>query len=79
MDQVTTLRVIFILGVFQAVVGSLILLSCRCFGGFSLGARFMKNPTFRGFYKYHCWLWWPFWVSVVAHVILAIGLTGWPF
>jgi len=73
------LKVIFALGLFQGLVAIVILLSCRCFSGFPLGAKLMKNPAYRKFFKYHCYLWWPFFASVVVHMILAIRWAGFPF
>jgi hypothetical protein len=79
MTAIVQLRIIFVLGILQGITAILILLSCRCFGGISLGAKLLKYPVFRKFYKYHCYLWWPFWISVVVHVVLAINLMGFPF
>ena len=79
MNSSVILRVVAGLGLFQAVVGAMILTTCRCTGGSRLGPRLLKNGVFRKLYKYHCYLWWPFWASVGVHAILAVYLTGFPF
>jgi hypothetical protein len=79
MNSITTLRIVLILGVFQGIVALAIFLSCRCFNGFKPVARVTKSPAFRKFFKYHCYFWWLFLVSVAVHVFLAISLTGNPF
>ena len=72
MNTIVTLRIIFSLGIFQGLMAIVIFLSCRCVNGFRLGSKLMKYSAFRRFFKYHTFFWWPFWISVVAHVVLAI-------
>ena len=79
MNNLVILRIVFILGIFQGLMALVILLSCRCMTGFPFGAKLMKNTSFRKFFKYHCYFWWPFWVSVAAHIALAAKLVGFPF
>jgi hypothetical protein len=79
MHSIVALRLVFILGIFQSLVALGILVSCRCVSGFKSAAWLTKTTAFRKFFKYHCYYWWAFWVSVAVHVFLAINLTGNPF
>jgi hypothetical protein len=79
MSVIVALRVLFILGIVNLVAGVLIFLSCRCLGGSGVGKRLMKYKWFQRYYKWHCRIWWVFWISVVVHAILAIVYIGWPF
>ncbi len=79
MNSIVTLRIVFILGIFQTLVALAIFLSCRCVSGFKPAARLTRGTAFRKFFRYHCYYWWLFWISVAAHVFLAVGLTGNPF
>ncbi len=79
MDIMVAQRIIFSLGLVNAVTASLLLFTCRCVPGLKLGGRLMKYQWFKRFYKYHCYLWWVFWPSVIVHAILAISFLGIPF
>ncbi|MFC1963946.1 hypothetical protein ACFLV1_01025 [Chloroflexota bacterium] len=72
-------RIIFILGVTNLVTGLLVLSTCRCIPGLKITGRLMQHAAYKRFYKYHCYIWWVFWVSVIVHAFLAIGLLGFPF
>jgi hypothetical protein len=72
-------KIIFILSIINLVTGALIFFSCRCIPGMKWGARLMKSGWFKQFYRYHCYIWWVFWVSVVVHAIIAILRVGSPF
>lgn len=73
------IRLIFILGIVNLVTGALILFSCRCLPTSKIGKSWMQNDTYKRFYKYHCYLWWVFFPSVIIHIIFAIGAFGIPF
>ena len=70
---------ISILGIVNLITGFLIFFSCRCLPGFKIGARLMKYRWYQHFYKFHCYIWMVFWVSVITHAILAIIYIGKPF
>ena len=72
-------RIIFITAIVNIVTILLIYLSCRCLPTSRLGKNWMKNITFKNFYKFHCYLWWIFGISVVIHVVFAIVRLGVPF
>jgi hypothetical protein len=72
-------RVIFVLGLVNVITGLSIFLSCRCIPGSKIGTRLMKYSAYKRFFKYHCYIWWPFWTSVVVHVIFAFMFIGFPF
>ncbi len=49
----------------------LVLLSCRCIINLPLKVR--ESKLYTKFYKYHCFYWWIFIISVLMHAILAIN------
>jgi hypothetical protein len=69
---------IFILGIINLLSGTLILLTCRCIPGLKIAGNPMKYATYRSLYKYHCYIWLVFWVSVMVHAVFAIGFLGIP-
>jgi hypothetical protein len=75
-----TPKIIFILGIINLLSALLVLSTCRCIPGLKIfTGKLMQNAVYKQFYKYHCYIWWIFWTSVVVHVIFAIGLVGVPF
>ncbi|MBI2869041.1 MAG: hypothetical protein HYX96_04360 [Chloroflexi bacterium] len=74
-------QVIFVLGILNLALALLIVVSCRCIPVWRLTRRLnlMNKPSYKSFYKYHCYLWWVFWPSVTVHVIFAVGRLGFPF
>ena len=78
-QSVAATKVIFVLGITNLLLGSLIFLSCRCIPGWKVTGRLAKHATYKRFFKFHCSLWWIFGLSVVVHVIFAIGFSGIPF
>jgi hypothetical protein len=38
----------------------------------------MQNRVYLKFFKFHCYLWLFFLVSVLIHAVFAIGLLGFP-
>jgi len=71
-------RIIFIFSLTNIVLGILVFMSCRCLPGFKFAHGLMQNKTYLKFYKFHCYLWLFFLVSVLIHAIFAIGLLGIP-
>lgn len=78
-DSIVALRVIFILGIINLVAGILVLFSCRCVPGLKITHRLMQYRAYTRFYKYHCYIWWVFWLSVIVHAVFAIMFSGIPF
>ena len=78
-QTVVAARLIFILGIINLVTAVLVLLTCRCVPGLRITGNLMQYATYRRFFKYHCYYWWVFWLSVVVHAIFAIGFMGLPF
>jgi hypothetical protein len=74
--QVAT-RLIFILGIVNLVTLFLIYTTCRCIPGSRI-SRVTGNLLQYGFYKsifkYHCYLWWVIWISVIIHAFLALSI-----
>jgi hypothetical protein len=67
------------LGISNLIFLVLVLFSCRCFLGVKWYLVLMSKPWFKKFYRYHCWYWWGFVISVTLHTILALILFGLPF
>ncbi len=78
MGYITAVRVILVLGIVNATLLLAMLLSCRCFIGAKPLAWITRTSGYKKFARYHCWLWWPLWASVVTHAILAIIYIKWP-
>ena len=79
-QSVIAARIIFILGISNLLLGLLVLFTCRCIPGLkNIGPGLMQNPIYKSLFKYHCYLWWFFWTSVIVHAVFAIGLVGIPF
>ncbi|MCX8126894.1 MAG: hypothetical protein N3E40_07160 [Dehalococcoidia bacterium] len=78
LDPLWATRLLIVLGIINFVTGLLIFFSCRCLPGSRLGTRVAKQRAYQRFYKYHCYIWWVFWPSVMLHAILALLIFGWP-
>lgn len=72
-------RLILILGIVNFATGFLLLFSCRVVPAFSLTRSLMQHNWYKKLYRYHNYIWCVFWISVIVHVIFAIGFMGWPF
>lgn len=78
-QSIVAARVLFVLGIINLVGGILIFLSCRCLSGSAILSRVRRHPFYQRLFSYHCYIWWIFWLSVIVHAILGIGLLGNPF
>ncbi len=79
LNTLVAMRILFILGIINLLTGLAIFFSCRCLPGSRLGQGLMKHRWYQRYFKFHCYIWWIFWASVVVHAILAIKYLGWPF
>lgn len=70
---------IYILGIVNLVLGSLIFFTCRCIPGWKLTSGLMQYQAYKRFFRAHCYLWWIFWPSVIVHAIVAIIYFGTPY
>ena len=77
-QSIIAVRVIYTFGIINLVAGMLVLSTCRCIPGLKIASNLMKYPAYQRFYKYHCYLWWVFWTSVMVHAIFAIAFLGVP-
>ena len=77
--SVVGIRVIFVTGLTNLFFGLLLLFSCRWVPLNRLTKRLQKLPFYQRYYRFHNYLWWLFWISVVIHVPFAIGYVGFPF
>ena len=78
-SEIVVARLMFILGITNLVAVTLIFLSCRCIPELGIIGKLMKYRVYQRFYKYHCYIWWALWISVVIHAILGITYLGIPF
>ena len=78
-DPLLGQKIVYILGITNIVSIILVFFSCRCLLGWKLTARLARFPWFQKFYRYHCWYWWLFIVSVFAHSVIALLIFGNPF
>jgi hypothetical protein len=74
----TALRILFGLGIVNLVTGLSIFFSCRCLPGSRIGKGLMKYKWYQKYFKWHCYIWWIFWLSVATHAIIALIYIGWP-
>ncbi len=77
--SVAAARLIFSLGVLNALTALLLLSSCRCVIAAKIGGKLMRRPWYKRFTQHHCQLWYVFWPSVAIHAFLAIMFLGVPF
>jgi hypothetical protein len=78
--SITAVRLFFVLGIVNLVLGVLVFSTCRCIPMSSLVAgRLAKYPVYKRFYRLHCYLWPALWLSVIVHAVFAIGFLGNPF
>lgn len=76
----TAVRILFVLGIVNMVLGIMLFLSCRCIpmSAFA-GKRLMKYPLYQHFYKLHCYIWPILIVSIITHTVFGIKFLGNPF
>ena len=73
-------QLVFIMGILNLIIGLLLLFSCRCIPILTrLGKKWMDSPLYQKFYRFHCYLWGILCLSVLVHIIFAIGVFGFPF
>ena len=65
-------QVIKILGILNITMAVLLFSSCRCIPASKLFRGIMDRPAYKSYYKYHCYLWYVFWPSVIVHTTIAI-------
>ena len=71
-------KLIYVFGYINLISIILVLLSCRCL--LTKNFHFLnKYSWFTKLYKYHCYFWWIFIVSVLLHTFFAFNTFGNPF
>jgi hypothetical protein len=78
-QSIIAARVTYSLGIINLVTGLLVLFSCRCLPGSKVARKWMEHKKYQRFYKYHCYYWWAFWISVITHAVFGIAFLGNPF
>lgn len=76
--QLTAVKLAYMLGFTNLLGLLLVLFSCRCIMGIN-PERLSKSRLYMAFYKYHCYYWWLFIISVALHAVIAITAFGNPF
>lgn len=78
-EALTGFRVVFVLGIVNLVSGILVLFTCRCIPPSRFTPPLMQYRWYQRLFRYHCYIWLVFWVSVVVHAVFALVFVGWPF
>ena len=71
------IRIIVILGIVNLVTLFLIYTTCRCIPGSRISkvtGNLMQYGAYKRIFKYHCYLWWVIWASVIIHAFLALAV-----
>ena len=68
------MQIIMISGILNIVFLVLVLVSCRCIGFWRISKGLMKYKWFQKIFKYHCWYWYGFIISVLVHTVSAFIL-----
>ena len=69
----TARDIILIFAACNIVLGLLVFFTCRCLPGFKFARGLMQNKNYSAFYKFHCYLWLFFLISVMIHAFFAIN------
>jgi hypothetical protein len=77
-EPLVAARAAYVLGWTNIIGLLLVILSCRCVMNIK-PEMLTKSKLYIAFYRYHCYYWWLFIISVLAHAILAITAFGNPF
>ena len=79
MSTLTALRVVFALGLVNALALAALFFSCRCMGARKPFSSLFRFKIFSKLYKFHCYYWLILWASVITHLTIAIWVLGIPF
>ena len=71
-------QIIKALGILNLTMAILLFISCRCIPATKMFSHIMEHSWYKSYYKYHCYLWYVFWTSVVIHASLAIAFLRVP-
>jgi hypothetical protein len=66
--------IIFVAGILNLVFLLMVYFSCRCIMPIKMFNKLSKKDWFKKFYRYHCYYWWAFFISVIVHTVLAFYL-----
>ena len=77
-NNILSVKLIFILGIINIVSILLVFFSCRCMIGAKFTNKMWKYEWYKKFYNMHCYFWRIFIVSVLLHTILAFLIFGNP-
>lgn len=74
-DPLVTAKIAYVLGWTNIIGLILVLFSCRCIMNLK-AEKLSRSKIYTKFYKYHCYYWWFFIISVLVHAIVAISAYG---
>jgi len=65
MDPNLQFKILYIAGITNILFLLLVFFSCRCIMGPKLAKFFTSKKWFQKLYRWHCWFWWAFFLSVI--------------
>jgi hypothetical protein len=77
-DPALGIKLLYVLGITNIIGVVLVFVSCRCILGVRVANKIIKYSWGKAVYKYHCWYWWFFIISVILHTTLAFVYFGNP-
>ena len=72
-------KLAYIFGILNILFLLLVFFSCRCLVGWKFVNKMLKKGWYRKYYDMHCYYWWLFFASVIAHSVIAFMVFGNPF
>ncbi|MAF13446.1 MAG: hypothetical protein CMI53_00935 [Parcubacteria group bacterium] len=76
LDTALAVKILFWAGIANVIFILLVFFSCRCLAGQKITTWLFRYSWFKKVYKYHCYYWWAFFVSVLIHTFLAFYVFG---
>jgi len=78
-DPIIGQKLTYVLGITNILGLVLVYFSCRCLPGTKFLGKLSRYKWYQKFYRYHCYYWWFFFISVFLHTIIALIIFGNPF
>jgi hypothetical protein len=80
LDPVIGIKIVYILGITNVIGLLLVLSTCRCILMIGLLTQgLVKSKLYPIFYRYHCYFWIFFIISIILHAFVAFLTFGFPF
>jgi len=78
-DPALGVKLVNLFGITNIITMLAVLLSCRCLSGAKVAERLWRYSWYQKFYRFHCYYWWLFILSVLLHTTLAFLLFRFSF